>query len=303
LPETFKAGLRWCATTLLRTAIVFLGLRLSLGVAFGIGWRALPIVMLCIGTALVIGPWLGRRAGLPSRLASLIAVGTGICGVTAIVATAPAIRAEEDEMSYAVGCVAIFGMTAMLVYPWLAHLIFANDARAAGIFLGTAIHDTSQVAGAALTLASHYHAPEALNVATVTKLIRNLFLAVVVPFVIWQHARTAPASAGRRTPWHAAFPLFVLGFVGMSLVRTLGDHSAPRPFGVLEVEQWRQLLTLVEGFSAGAITLVMASIGLQTNFSHFRRLGVRPLFVGFGAAGAVGVVSSACLLLVTRLGG
>src|SRR5204862_7042642 len=122
-------------------------------------------VALCVGGALLFVPWFGAWAGLPPRLAALIAVGTGICGVTAIVATAPAIKAEEDEVSYAVACVAIFGMTSMLIHPWLAHFIFANDARAAGIFLGTAIHDTSQVAGAALTFSGRYQLPVALDVA------------------------------------------------------------------------------------------------------------------------------------------
>lgn len=297
LPASFKAGLRLCSTTLLRTAIVLLGLRLSLSVAAGIGWHALPVVALCVSGALVFVPWLGERAGLPRRLAALIAVGTGICGVTAIVATAPAIGAEEDEVSYAVACVTIFGMTALLLHPWLAHLIFAADTRSAGIFFGTAIHDTSQVAGAALTFAGRYQAPEALNVATVTKLMRNLCLAGAIPLVAWRYLRTGAATAtGRKISWLTVFPLFVLGFVAMTLLRTIGDSSA-RPFGVLELAQWRHVLGLAEDFSTVAITVVMAAVGLQTDFSRFRRLGVRPLFVGFAAALAVGAVSVATLLL------
>jgi len=186
LPASFKSGLRFCATTLLRTAIVLLGLRLSLGAAAGIGWQALPIVALCVLAALVLVPVIGRWAGVPPRLAALISVGTGICGVTAVVATAPALKAEEDEVSYAVACVALFGLAAMLVHPWIAQWVFAADARSAGFFLGTAIHDTSQVTGAALTYAGRFQAPEALNVATVTKLLRNLCLAGAIPLVAWR---------------------------------------------------------------------------------------------------------------------
>lgn len=301
LPASFKTGLRLCATTLLRTAIVLLGLRLSLGVAAGIGWHALPVVALCVGGALVLVPWFGAWAGLPRRLAALIAVGTGICGVTAIVATAPAIGAEEDEVSYAVACIAIFGMIAMLLHPWLAHLIFAEDARSAGIFLGTAIHDTSQVAGAALTFAGRYQAPDALDVATVTKLMRNLCLAGAIPLVAWSYARGATAAGkGSQTSWKTVFPLFVLGFVAMTLVRTIGDSGA-RPFGVLEPAQWRGLIARAEEFSTLAIAVVMAAVGAQTDFSRFRRLGVRPLLVGFAAACAVGAVSVVTLLLVRSL--
>jgi len=297
VPASFKTGLRFCATTLLRTAIVFLGLRLSLGVAAGIGWHALPVVALCVGGALVLVPWFGARAGLPPRLAALIGVGTGICGVTAIVATAPAIGAEEDEVSYAVACVAIFGLIAMFLHPWIAHLVFAADARSAGIFLGTAIHDTSQVAGAALTFAGRFQAPEALDVATVTKLMRNLCLAATIPLAVWGYLRGAAATGtARRTSWKTVFPLFVLGFVGMTLLRTIGDSGA-RPFGLLELAQWRGLLARAETFSTLAIAVVMASVGAQTDFSRFRRLGLRPLLVGFAAACAVGVVSIATLLL------
>jgi uncharacterized integral membrane protein (TIGR00698 family) len=300
LPAAFKTGLRLCATTLLRTAIILLGLRLSLGLAAGIGGHALPVVILCVGGALLVVPWVGERVGLPPRLAALIAVGTGICGVTAIVATAPAIRAEEDEVSYAVACVAIFGMAAMLVHPLIAHVIFAGDVRSAGIFLGTAIHDTSQVAGAGLTFASRYNAPDALDAATVTKLMRNLCLAGAIPFVAWRYARANRSGStgnAKKTSWQTVFPLFVVGFIAMTLVRTIGDIGA-RPFGVLAPAQWKHGLAIAEEFSTVAITIVMAAVGLQTDFSRFRKLGLRPLMVGFAAATAVGALSVAMLFLL-----
>lgn len=301
LPATFRAGLRVCATTLLRLAIVLLGLRLSLGVAAGIGWRALPVVALCVGGALIVIPWLGEKAGLPRRLAALIAVGTGICGVTAIVATAPALKAEDDEISYAVACVAIFGMTAMIIHPMIAHFLFANDVRAAGIFLGTAIHDTSQVAGAALSYSSRYQMPEALNVATVTKLMRNLCLAGAIPFVVWNYSRGATAATTDKRPaWHTVFPLFVVGFLAMTILRTIGDSSA-RPFGLLEMAQWRSGLAFVDNFAGIAITIVMAAIGLQTDFSKFKRLGIRPFLIGLVAALGVGALSVGTLMATRGL--
>jgi uncharacterized integral membrane protein (TIGR00698 family) len=300
VPANFKAGLRFCATTLLRSAIVLLGLRLSLGVAAGIGWHALPVVLVCVGGALLLIPWLGVLAGLPRRLATLIAVGTGVCGVTAIVATAPAVGAQDDEISYAVACVAIFGLLAMLVHPWLAQWIFAGDVRSAGIFLGTAIHDTSQVAGAALTFAGRFDAPAALDAATVTKLMRNLCLAGAIPIVAWSYWRHAKATTpGLKVSWQTAFPLFVLGFVMMTLLRTIGDRGT-RPFGLLDPAEWRHGLSLAEAFSGVAITMVMAAVGAQTDVSRFRRLGLRPLVVGFAASAAVGALSVLMLLILQR---
>jgi uncharacterized membrane protein YadS len=113
--------------------------------------------------------------------AALIAVSTSICGITAIVAAAPVIRAREVEVSYAVACIALFGLIAMFTYPLLAHTLFSTRPQLAGIFLGTAVHDTSQVVGAALMYQNQYSAPGSLEAATVTKLVRNLLMAVVIP--------------------------------------------------------------------------------------------------------------------------
>lgn len=181
LPIVYDAGLRLCVKRLLRVGVALLGIRLSLATAGAIGLAALPIVVGAIAVALIVVTGLGRLLGLPRRLALLIAVGTGICGNTAILAAGPVIDADEDEMSYAVACVTIFGLLALLLHPPLAHLLFGGDAQRVGLFLGTAIHDTAQVAGAALLYAQHYGAPEALDVATVTKLLRNLFLLAVIP--------------------------------------------------------------------------------------------------------------------------
>jgi uncharacterized membrane protein YadS len=183
LPAVYDAGLRLAVKRILRIGVALLGIRLSLGAAGRIGLVAAPIALACIATALLFVTWLGQRLGLERRLALLIAVGTSICGNTAIVATAPVIGANDDETSYAVGCITIFGLLALLVYPALSHLLFAGDATQAGIFLGIAIHDTAQVAGAGLMYAQQYGAPVALEAATVTKLVRNLFMLAVIPLV------------------------------------------------------------------------------------------------------------------------
>ena len=120
--------------------------------------------------------WFNRKLGLPPRLGMLIAAGTSICGVTAIVSTAPAIEADEREVAYAVANVVAFGLFGMLTYPYLAHAVLGSS-ETIGLFLGTAVHDTSQVVGAALTYKQVYNDDIVLRVATVTKLTRNIFLA------------------------------------------------------------------------------------------------------------------------------
>ncbi len=289
VPQEYDAGLRWCARLVLRIGIVLLGLRLSLSAVGAIGWAALPLVVICITAGLLIVLTAGRLLGLSSRLAGLIAVGTGICGVSAIAATAPAIDAEDDEVSYAIGCITLFGLIALLTYPWLSHAVFAGNADRVGLYLGTAVHDTSQVTGAALLYSQWYDAPRALEVATVTKLLRNLFIAVVVPLMALSFRRRS-GDATKLPRWWRAVPVFVLLFIAMVVLRTVGDWGE-RAFGLLPHEQWKHLLGWSQQATALCLTLAMAAVGTGTRLSRLRRLGLRPLALGLVAAAAVGLIS------------
>ena len=183
LKNKLEMGLKFCATSLLRIGIMLLGIRLSL---FGAGQFtivALPFVIAAITIGLITVRILGRSMRLSPQLTGLIAVGTSICGATAIVATAPLIKAKEAEVSYSIACITIFGLAAMFSYPFLAHYLFADQPIMAGLFLGTSIHETAQVAGAGLMYQSQYDAPLALDIATVTKLVRNLCMIAVIPLV------------------------------------------------------------------------------------------------------------------------
>lgn len=300
IPEVFRQGLRTCMVQVLRLAIVLLGLRLSLASVGEIGLAALPVVALCITSALLLVPWLGTRAGLSRRLSTLIAVGTAICGVSAVMATAPAIDAKEDETSYAVACVAIFGMLAMLLYPLAAPLLL-GDARAIGMFLGTAIHDTTQVAGAAFAYQQMHDAPAVLDTATVVKIVRNLSMIVVIPLMAGLFHHTASSGRPAFRGWQRSVPLFVLGFLAMSLVRTIGDAS-PRAFAVLERSSWQHVLGDASDASASLLTVAMAAVGLSTGLAQLKRLGLRPLLVGLVAALTVGVVSCGAIKALASLG-
>ncbi len=304
LPTVFQSGLALCMRQLQRLAIMLLGFRLSLGMVGAIGLDGLPVVVGCIVVALVVIPWIGVRAGLSRRLATLIAVGTSICGVSAIMAVAPAIEAEEREVSYAVACVVIFGMLAMLIYPYVVPLLFGSDYASAGIFFGTAIHDTAQVTGSALSFQQLHQAPEVLNTATVVKIIRNLSMVIVIPLMaaLFNRERTWTTknkSLGQQIK--QLVPLFIIGFLAMSIVRTIGDAS-PRAFGVLEHATWQSFLHAMDWASAWFLTVVMAAVGLSTGFAQLKRLGLRPLFVGLSAALIVGGVSFGLIRLRGALG-
>lgn len=296
LSQRGVAGLRFSMTTLLRAGIVLLGLRLSLAAASSLGLQALPVAAACILVALAFVALVGRALELSRPLVALIAVGTSICGVTAIVATAPLVRAREVEVSYATACVSLFGMTALLVYPSVAAFLFADLPRLAGMFLGTAIHDTAQVAGAALFYEEQFRADGALEAATVTKLVRNLCMMFVIPAIAFAHRRSTrdeePATrGGGRAP---LVPLFVVGFVACSALRTIGDLGT-QPFGLFSVESWRALLAHAQYASEWALTIAMAAVGLGTRVAAFRALGWRPLALGLVAMSVVGAASAAII--------
>ena len=299
LPAVYEAGVQLCLKRILRVGVALLGIRLSLGAMGTIGLAALPIVIVCIATALLLVSWISRAVGLPRRLGTLIAVGTAICGNSAIVATGPVIHADEDEISYAVGTITVFGLLALVTYPFVAHGIFGGDPNLAGFFLGTAIHDTAQVAGAGLLYSQQYGAPETLDTATVTKLVRNLFMIAAIPIMaLVYHRSNGDRPAAQKTRFTQMVPLFVFGFVAMALLRTVGDLGEEPFAGLLTGAQWEGSIEFFTTLSAWSLTVAMASVGLGTNLGRLRELGFKPLAAGFAAALIVGGVAAGLIHLL-----
>jgi len=290
LPASLRPGIDFAVKRVLRIGIVLLGLKLSIVEVGAIGLKSLPIILVTIPAAILLVTFLGRRLGLPDRLATLIAVGTGICGNTAIVAVSPTIAAKKEETSYAVACITIFGLFAMLTYPFVAHWLFAGDAFRAGLFLGSSVHDTSQVAGAGMVYQDYYRAPEALNVATVTKLERNLSMLIVIPLMsILYHRRSAEGAAP--PPWYTMVPLFVVGFAAMSALRTFGDLG-DRPLGITTPDQWHAFIKGAAHVTTYCLGIAMAGVGLGTSIKGIRSIGLKPLGLGLVSALIVGIIST-----------
>jgi uncharacterized integral membrane protein (TIGR00698 family) len=295
LPGLFGPGIRFGLVRMLRIGIVLLGIRLSLGEVGAIGLKSLPVIVGAVTVALVSATFLCRRMCSTSRLGTLIALGTSICGATAIVAIAPAIAAEDDEVAYSVACVTLFGIIAMLTYPFVAHWLFDADGFRAGLFLGTAVHETAQVAGAGLVYQEYYSEPEALNVATVTKLVRNLGMLAIIPLmsVFYHRGQGAGAQAPK---WWTMIPLFVVGFACMSLIRTVGDIG-DQPFGFMAPDTWNAIISYTKQAAEFFLGIAMAAVGLGTSIRKLISIGLKPLAAGLVSALLVGG-SSAVLISV-----
>jgi uncharacterized integral membrane protein (TIGR00698 family) len=296
LPASFDAGIRFCLVRVLRLGIVLLGIRLSLAQVGEIGLQSLPVIIGVVIAALLIVTFVSKRVGLSGRLGTLIAVGTSICGATAIVATAPTIGAKDDEVAYAVACITLFGVVAMIAYPFAAYWMFDGDAFRSGLFLGTSVHETAQVAGSGMVYEQYFGDPAALDTATVTKLMRNLCMVIIIPLMaILYHRKSSEGSEA--PPWWSMVPVFIIGFALMSLVRTVGDMG-DTAFGVIQAEQWHDIVSTVKNIAGWCLAIAMAAVGLGTSIKGLLHIGLKPLGVGLFSAVLVGLVSFSLITLL-----
>jgi len=303
LPKFLLPGFRFSVKKVLRLGIILLGIRLTMFDVLKLGIVGVPIVAVCIIGALLITSWINNKLNLPERLGTLIAVGTSICGVTAILAASPAIDAEEEETAYAVAVITLFGLFATLVYPYLAHSIFSGQVRQIGMFLGTAIHETAQVVGAGQMYADIFDQPIVLDIATITKLVRNVFMAFVIPVMaIYYSQKTKDKNYdGKKPGFFKLFPMFVLGFLFMAIIRSVGDMGISRgqqAFGLLGPETWTNAIQIIKKSAEFLLVIALAGVGLNTDFRSFKILGLKPLLVGLIASASVGVISYFAILLM-----
>ncbi len=280
-------GLDFTQQYILKLGIIFLGVRLSFSDFIKFGSIAMPLIIICILGVLILIKLLIKKVPISSKMSYLIAIGTSVCGATAIVATAPVINAKKSEVAYAIANITLFGVIAMLIYPYLAEWYFDNEALNAGLFLGTSIHETSQVAAAGLIYDQQFNSPETLNVATVTKLIRNTFLVILIPLFAFLYNRGE--LKGQNYSILNIFPYFVLGFIGMIIVRNLGDQFFPQ--GNNNHEIWIGIIGYLKALATVFLTMAMAAVGISINLSELKSMGYKPFVVGLIAAVTVGIIS------------
>ena len=295
----FEPGVRFSLQRILRLGIILLGLRLSLQDVAATGVTALVLVAVCITMALLMAYGAGRLFKIPARLAALIGVGTAICGNSAIVATAPVIEAKEDDVSFAVATITLFGLIAVIFYPIIGHVIGLSD-RVFGLWSGTAVNDTSQVVATGAAYSS-----AALNVATVVKLTRNTLMAPLIVLIglvysrasqrqlTGKAAQAAHLTLGKLVPW------FVLGFLTLSLVRTGGVATGILPQNMDKpgaLQSAAAMLKFVDEMAKFCILMALAGVGLGTNLQSMRKTGFKPFIVGLCVAAGLAVVSLGLIL-------
>jgi len=280
VPRFFLSGIRQFEKPLI-WGVILIGATLNFKDIGSQGLRMLVIILVTMTISYFVIYTLGRLFNLSPTLSTLLSVGTTICGGSAIAVTAPLIRAKEEETCYAIGTITLWGLVAILFYPPIARSFGVGDV-AFGVFAGTAIHATPQVVGAGFIFSDL-----AGKTATAVKLVRNCFMAPLAFLIAAWFTRTylqAAAQEKRKVNWSKAFPWFLFGYFVMAGLNTAGYFSAKGVGG----------LTWLGRF---LIVISMAGIGLNTAFSAFKKVGLKPLVVGLLGALAV----AACSILMIHL--
>jgi len=294
--ENFLLGIDFTQKYILKLGIICLGIQLKPFEFLKFGTIAIPLIIVCIISVLIAVKLLIKKFKISTRMAYLISIGSTVCGTTAIMATAPIIKANKSEVAYAIANITVFGIVSMLVYPFFANIYFDGDPLFVGLFLGTAIHETSQVAAAGLIYDQQFNSPETLNIATVTKLIRNTFLVIMIPLFAYLYNRNKIKT--KSYSLLNIFPYFVLGFIGMIVFRNIGDQifltENLQPF-------WQSSISNIKDLAKIFLSMAMAAIGLSTNLKDIKSMGYKPFIVGFVAMITVGLVSIIAMQSFTKL--
>nr|WP_253849029.1 YeiH family protein [Mycobacterium asiaticum] len=272
----------------LKIGIVLLGSRFVLGDIAKLGGASLAQILVDMTIAGTIILLAARGFGLSGKLGSLLAIGTSICGVSAIVAARGVIRARNSDVSYAIAAILALGAVALFALPPLGHLIGLNDYEF-GLWAGLSVDNTAET-----TATGYLYSEQAGKIAVLVKSTRNALIGfVVLGFALYWAARgqadeIAPGARAKAAFIWEKFPKFVLGFLAVSAIATLGWLSKGQTTSLANVSKWAFLLTF-------------AGVGLNTDIRQITRTGWRPLLVAIVGLVVVATVSLGLVLLTSRL--
>ena len=268
--ELLKPGLKFTSKKILKFAIILLGASLNIGIVLNVGKLSLCVMVFTLLTCFGGGYFIGRALKINWKLSNLISAGTGICGGSAIAAIAPVIDADDSDIAYAMSATFLFDMAMIVLFPIMGHALGLSD-MAYGLWAGTAVNDTSSV------VAAGYAFSEAAgDFATMVKLTRTLAIipTVIVFALISAHLKKKEALAAGTEAAQAkldlvkVIPWFILGFLALTAVNTLGFIPAAVSSGMKNVSKFLMVTAL-------------AAIGLNTSFKDMKKSGIAPMIHGF----------------------
>ena len=291
-----QPGIAFTGKKVLQAAVVLLGFGLNLAQIAQVGLTSLPIICSTIATALITAYVLSKLLRMPAGISTLIGVGSSICGGSAIAATAPVIKAKDEDVAQAISVIFLFNVLAALVFPSLGGALGMSN-EGFGLFAGTAVNDTSSVTAAAAAWDGMHPGSSALDHATIVKLTRTLaIIPITLALGVWMARReerdpaalearersvVKPAGKLGNFSLRRALPLFIVLFLAASIVTTVAAAASVDP----------ALFEPLKTLSKFLIVMAMAAIGLNTDVVRLVKSGGKPIIMGFACWVAIAAVS------------
>lgn len=268
------SGIKFTSKKVLQWAVILLGFGMDLNVVLETGKQSLPIIICTIGISLIMAFLINKFIKMPSKVATLIGVGSSICGGSAIAATAPVIDADEEEVAQSISVIFLFNVLAALLFPSFGQLIGfdTTSGEAFGIFAGTAVNDMSSVTATASTWDGMFNLGTAtLDKAVTVKMTRTLAIIPITLVLAFARAKKQKSNNAGKINIKKIFPFFILFFIGASIITTIAVSCG------VSADLFDPLKTL----SKFLIVMAMAAIGMNTNIVKLVKSGAKPIFLGF----------------------
>lgn len=268
------SGIKFTSKKVLQWAVILLGFGMDLNVVLETGKQSLPIIICTIGISLIMAFLINKFIKMPAKVATLIGVGSSICGGSAIAATAPVIDADEEEVAQSISVIFLFNVLAALLFPSFGQLIGfdTTSGEAFGIFAGTAVNDMSSVTATASTWDGMFNLGTAtLDKAVTVKMTRTLAIIPITLVLAFARAKKQKSNNAGKINIKRIFPFFILFFIGASIITTIAVSCG------VSADLFDPLKTL----SKFLIVMAMAAIGMNTNIVKLVKSGAKPIFLGF----------------------
>ncbi len=266
--KSLKPGILFTSKNILQLAVILLGFGMNLSDVFASGRRSLPIIICTITASLLVAFFLQKLLKIPSNTATLIGVGSSICGGSAIAATAPVIHADDEEVAQSISVIFLFNIIAAILFPAFGAFLGMTHEEFA-VFAGTAINDTSSVTAAASAWDTMYGA-NTLETATIVKLTRTLAIIPItfgLSIIKARQEQNSTQHANSQYNLHQIFPLFIVFFLLASVITTI-FHLSP------------EVTLPMKAASKFLIVMAMTAIGCNTNIVKLIKTGGKPIFLG-----------------------
>jgi uncharacterized integral membrane protein (TIGR00698 family) len=280
IPAVLADGFK-LSRLMIKAGIILLGSLYTVEAIVQLGAFAIFLIAGFVILSIVMVMWLGKLFGLDRSMTGVMANACGICGVSAAIATSPAVQAKASDVAYAIATILGFGIVTMFLSPFIGHALQLTDLQY-GAWVGTGILNSGQVLAAALAFNPKVAPGTAVSVAEIWNIMRVISIPFAVFFVtIWywtgQGAKRTAGQKSLGTLLVEKFPVFVLGFAVMVLLTSLEAFGPPGikggPPASETIKMLRDWMQWIFGFG-------LVGLGAYIDFKELARAGGAPFKVG-----------------------